>query len=187
MPRTARGLELRVFGAENARGRITNYRQTTKARIVGVLERNAPVAVSMMRDAMRAAYTSGTGKAAASITGDVTDTVTGPAVRISIANYREVKYLTTLLPDSDFRGGPYPIYPSQRERLVFFFKNAYGGARWVALKRVMHPGFGRQGDVLRTSGEAALAWLGRSVEQEVRSAVAEIHSGGTVFSVSRRR
>lgn len=183
MPRSAYGLELRIFGAENARGRITNYRQTTKARIVAVLEREAPQAVSMMQEAMRAAYPQG-GKTAGSITGEVTETVTGPGVRISVANYREVKYLTSLLPDSDFKSEPYLITSRERNKLVFFFRRL---GRWVSLNSVIHPGFGRQGDVLRQSGEAALGWLGQSVEQEVRSAVAEVHSGGTVFSVSRRR
>ena len=184
MPRAARvGLSLRIFGAENAKGRITQYRTTTKARIEGVLRRQTPIAVAQMQEAMRAAYPEG-GKTANSIQGEVAESVTGPVVRISIANYREVKYLTTLLPDSDFRSGPYIITPSNKERLVFYFRKL---GRWVALKSVVHPGFGRQGDVLRDTGELVLAELGREVEREVQSAVAEVHSGGQVFSVSRRR
>ncbi|HET7712991.1 MAG TPA: hypothetical protein VFK94_00065 [Patescibacteria group bacterium] len=176
-------ISLRIFGAENARGRITQYRQTTKDRITAVLNREAPIAAEQMRQAMKAAYQWGSGKAGESVEADVVEAVTGPAVRISIKNYREVKYLTTLLPDSDFRPGPYVITPVNKERLVFYFRRI---GRWVALERVVHPGF-PMGDVLRDSGEAALIRIGKEVEREVRSAVAEVHSGGSVFSVSRRR
>jgi hypothetical protein len=182
IPRRA-GLSLQIFGAENAKGRITNYRTTTKDRIVAVLEQQTPVAVQLMREAMLAAYPEG-GKTARSVTGETAESTAGPSVKISIANYREVKYLTTLLPDSDFRDAPYPIFPVNKSRLVFYFRKL---GRWVALKSVMHPGFGRQGDVLRSAGESALIGLGRAVEYEVRSAVAEVHSGGSVFSISRRR
>ena len=183
MPRSVGvGLSLRIFGAENTKGRITQWRATTRERINAVLAENAEPAVEMMRDQMRAAYPWGR-KTAESLQADVYESYTGPTVKISVNNYREVKYLTTLLPDSDFRPGPYPIVPSQKERLVFYWQRL---GRWVALKHVEHPGF-PQGDVLRRSGEQALAWLGRSVEQEVSTAVAELNSGGRLYSVSRRR
>lgn len=178
------GLTLRIFGAENVSGRITQWRQTTEDRIYATLEARAPDAVEMMRQAMRAAYRWG-GKTAESLDYDIDKGLGGPDVRIYVNAYREVKYLTTLLPDSDFRSTPYPIFAVNSERLVFY--GTTQPRRWVAVKQVLHPGFGRQGDVLRQSGEQALGWLGVSVEQAVRSSVAELQSGGRIYSLSRRR
>lgn len=190
MPRmTGVGLRLQVFGAENAKGRIIQYRDTTKARIDAVLNEQLPQAVEQMRTAMFAAYPMGR-KTARSLQGEVTQTPLGPGVKISIGNYRNVKYLTNLVPGADFREAPYPIYPVNAEKLVFFFPNriinGVPNPGWAVLNTVMHPGFGRQGDVLSDSGSIALSRLGQAVEGEVRSAVAEVTAGGTVFSVSRR-
>lgn len=176
-------MRLQIFGAENAQGRITNYRTTTKDRITRVLEREAPNATEQMRQAMYAAYTQGNKTSGRSLNFQVEDNSIGPSVRITIGNYRQVKYMTTLVPDSEFKPGPYIITPTNASRLVFYFKRL---GRWMSLKSVVHPGF-PQGDVLRDTGTQIIAQLGRAVEQEVRSAVAEVHAGGTTFSVSRRR
>lgn len=181
--RTPRALELRIFGAENVKGRITHWRDSTRGRIAAALQEAAPDAVEGMREMVRAAYPWG-GKLAQSLDVEVSDSQTGPTARISITAYREVKYLTTLLPESDFRETPYPIVAVNRQRLNFYWQRI---GRRVAPVAVTHPGFGRQGDVLRESGAIALTQMGRAVEMQVRSAVAEVQAGGRIFSVSRRR
>lgn len=182
---TTAGLSLHIYGAENAKGNVIRFREKTRGRILAVLDREMPAAVEQMREAMLAAYDQGTGKAARSLVGQVAETSSGAGVRISIGNYREVKYLTTLMPDSDFRAEPYMIYPGgERSYLTFFWKRL---GRRVRLPQVQHPGFGRKGDVLKNAGQSALARMGYMVEYEVRSAVAEVQSGGGYSRVSGRR
>jgi hypothetical protein len=181
MARTSIGLT--IHGALNAKESVIRFRETTGQRITQVLQAELPFAEEGMRNAMRLAYTDGSGQAGESIRGEVTAEGNNARVSISIANFREVKYLTRLVPDSDFRAEPYVI-TAHKERMVFYWKKL---GRVVALKQVTHPGFGRKGDVLADSGAAAMSNLGWAVEREVRSAVAEVTAGGRTFRVSGRR
>lgn len=176
------GVLLRIHGAENARGSIIRFRSTTYQKINTILQSETPHAVNRMREAMQARYIWGSGRADRSLKGAVETSESGASVSISITNFREVKYLTTLLSDSEFMPNDYPIFPSEASRLVFFWKRR---GRVVALKSVMHPGMGP--DVLRLSAESELSRLGYLVEYQVRSAVAEVVSGGRVLRVSGRR
>lgn len=176
------GILLRIHGAQNARGNIIRFRTTTKERIVNVLDENIADSVQNMRDVLHARFTEGSGRAADSLIGDVTATPNGAQVKISIVNYREVKYMTTLVEDSDFRPTPYPIV-AKRQFMQFYWKRL---GRRVSFRRVTHPGFGPT-DVLRSVAENELSRLGYLVEYEVRSAVAEVQSGGRTLRVSGRR
>lgn len=179
------GLRLRIHGAQNARGNVTKFRTTTHGKINRVLSENLPDSVERMRAAMYARFNSpdATGKTARSLKGTIQQSETGATVSISITNFRHVKYMTTLVPDSEFMGAPYPIYPDEADKLVFNWRRL---GRKVALRKVMHPGFGPD-DVLRIAGENELSRLGYLVEYTVQSAVAEVSSGGRSLRVSGRR
>lgn len=178
MPRPALGL--RVYGIQNAQGRVTRFQNRTKQRITAVLEAGAPDVVEEMRQALYARYDQGGGRVARSLKSQVQQTGEGASVQISVTNYREVKYMTTLVPDSDFRPFPYPIV-AHNTFMRFYWKRL--GA-WVNLKYVTHPGFGPN-DVMRESGQQALSRLGYMVEYEVASAVAEVTAGGRSLMVGR--
>lgn len=179
------GLSLRIHGAQNVRGNIIRFRTTTHQKINTVLAEELPHAVENMQDAIRDRFRSpdSTGRTARSLKGSIEPSESGATVSISITNFRHVKYMTTLVPDSEFMAEDYPIWPEESERLVFNWKRI---GRKVALKFVMHPGFGPQ-DVLKIAGEQELSRLGYLVEYTVQSAVAEVQSGGRTLRVSGRR
>lgn len=178
------GISLRIHGAMNARGHVIRFRETTKERIVDILDSATPEAVERMREDIYARYTQGEGSTASSLVGEVAPNREGAAVRIMIGGFKQVKYMTSLLSDSEFRAGPYVITPRKRGgRMNFYWKRL---GRKVSLRRVTHPGFGPQ-DVIRQAAERELSILGYLVEYQVRSAVAEVQSGGRNLRVSGRR
>lgn len=176
------GIYLRIHGALNARGRVIQFRETTKGKIVDILDDAVGDAVFRMREDLHARYTEGSGRTAESLTGEVYSESNGASVRIKVQANRHVKYMTSLLPESEFRAGPYVI-KAKRQRLNFYWKRL---GRKVSLRQVTHPGFGPQ-DVMRQSAERELSILGALVEYQVRSAVAEVFSGGRTLRVSGRR
>ena len=176
------GILLRIHGARNARGNIIRFRSTTHQKINTILQSETPHTVRRMQEAMQGRYIWGSGRAARSLKGEVQTSESSASVAISITNFREVKYLTTLLSDSEFMPNEYPIFATEASRLVFFWKRM---GRTVSMKSVIHPGMGP--DVLRQSAETELSRLGYLVEYQVRSAVAEVTSGDLVLRVSGRR
>lgn len=182
MARTS--LQLRIHGAENARGNVIRFRTTTHEKINTVLSDELPAAVDRMRAVMFARFNSpdSSGRTAGSLKGIIDQNSDGATVSISITNFRHVKYMTSLVPDSEFMAGPYPIV-AHRGKMVFNWRRV---GRRVALKSVVHPGFGPD-DILAIVGENELSRLGYLVEYTVRSAVGEVTSGERTLRVSGRR
>lgn len=175
MPTVGVGLSLRIHGARNAQGRVTQFRVTTADKINKILVKEAPNAEQRMREAAQAHFNSGegTGRTANSLALEVRPGKTGASIRFRIGVFRQTRFLTSLLPDSQFQPDPYPITKSG-PKLRFFWKAGPAGPGIYYADEVIHPGFGR--DILAEQGEIELENLGRLVEMEVRTAVAEVVS-----------
>lgn len=175
---TRGGIGLRITGAKNAKGKVTQFRLTTLEKIVAVLEEQGPIAVEGMQAAADAHFSSGEGigRVSSSLVGEIAVTGKRIGYRIKVRDYRETKYLTTLVSNSNFEQGRYPIWASPKKTLHFFWKRE---GRETFPPAVMHPGFGI--DILREAGIQALDRLGTAVEMEVRTAVATVFSGDEII------
>jgi hypothetical protein len=180
-------VSLEVTGMRNAQNHVTRFRTKTLSLIEGIMQQEAPMVAEDMAMAMYARYTSpdATGRVADSIEARVTRGNNRVEAKIYVGNFRELKYLTSAVPDSQFSqtgGGDYTIR-ARRQFLQFNWRRV---GRRVSIRSVQHPGMGP--DVLRQSAQTGLSRLGYLIEYNVRSAVATVpQTGGPTIAVSGRR
>jgi hypothetical protein len=176
MPTIGVPLRVNIRGTKEAVSKSIEFRTSVVERINEAILKEKDDVETRMREAVQAHFTSGegSGRAAQSISLELRPGKRGTSVRLRIGAFREVKYFTELLRESEFKKDPYFIFPSQKKVLRFFWKEA-GGI--VFSKRVRHPGFGR--DVLREQGEAELARLGEVVQLQVADTVTKVFARGS--------
>jgi hypothetical protein len=112
----------------------------------------------------------------------------GVTVQLSVGNFRELQFMTTLVSPNQFAKtgvGPYPIYPRNREFLRFFWWPKHGPKKWVRLDMVKkHPSMGP--DVFRQVGEQNADDFYSAVYNSVYDSAVELTIGGSTVAQKRR-
>jgi len=185
MPTVGVGFSLRIHGTKEGIQKAALFRTTMGDQINEALREEIGTSEENLRDLVQSAYTTGegSGRTARSLELEVRPGKRGASVRLRVGVYRHTKYLTTLLPESDFKETPYPIFAKNAQWLRFFMKRGEPpGIRFA--KVVWHPGFRR--DALREAGQIELERLGNIVQLQVSNVVTSIfqsepNRGATAF------
>lgn len=172
MPTVGVGLSLRVHGTAEGRKKSRDYARLLPIRINKALEKEVGPAEDRIRSAVQASYTTGegSGRTARGLELEVRPGKRGASVRLRMAVTGYSKYLTSLLPESDFKSSPYFIFGDPLLR--FFWKGGPNGPGIYYARKVLHPGFKR--DVIREEAQLELQVLERIVQLEVRDVVTEV-------------
>lgn len=173
MPTVGVGLSLRIRGTSEGIAKAQQFGTTIVEEINDALAAEVDEAEERMRAAVQSAYTTGegSGRTARSLELEVRPGKRGISVRLRVGVFRHTKYLTTLLPDSDFKATSYRIPAQNVDWLRFFSKTGNPpGIRFA--KAVWHPGFRK--DALREQGIIELERLGSIVELKVRDVTTRV-------------
>lgn len=173
MPTVGVGLSLRIRGTKEGIAKSHQFGTTVVEEINDALAAEVDEAEQRMREAVQAEYTTGegSGRTARSLELEVRPGKRGTSVRLRVGVFRHTKYLTTLLPDSDFKSTSYPIFAKNVNWLKFFSRAGDPpGIRFA--KVVWHPGFRK--DALREQGLIELERLGNIVQLKVQDVVTRV-------------